>query len=200
MDRRESLKMIALAPLAAGFSWTPFDVEEVHRKAGAARTAGAAFEPQFFTAHEYKTVGVLADMILPADDHSGSATALGVPEFMDFMVGDRSWMQVPMRGGLAWLDTHSRRRFGKPFVEGSEAERRGVLDEIAYPDDVADELSHGAAFFNSFRDLTASGFWTTKEGMADLGYQGNTFVLKWEGAPEAEIARLGLEPAPWKTK
>lgn len=200
MDRRESLKMIALAPLAAGFSWTSFDVEQAYRKAGAARTAGAAFEPQFFTAHEYKTVGVLADMILPADERSGSATDLGVPDFMDFMVADRSWMQVPMRGGLAWLDLHSRDRFGKAFVEGSEAERRGVLDEIAYPDDVADELSHGAAFFNSFRDLTASGFWTTKEGMADLGYQGNTFVLKWEGAPQEEIARLGLEPAPWPTK
>ncbi|WP_456428508.1 gluconate 2-dehydrogenase subunit 3 family protein [Rhodocaloribacter sp.] len=196
MDRRESFKMIALAPLMAGFTWTGRDVERAREQTAAARAAGD-FEPQFFTAHEYETVRILVDLILPADERSGSATELGVPEFMDFMMTDRPDMQTPMRGGLAWLDAHTHRRFGHPFAEATEDERRQILDEIAYPEEAAPEVAHGVAFFNRFRNLTASGFWTTKEGMEDLQYMGNRFVTKWEGAPEAEVKRLGLSFPDW---
>lgn len=196
MDRRESLKLIALAPLAARFEWTSLDVEHARSKADAARADGA-FAPDFFTDDEYETVRVLVDMILPADDRSGSATDLGVPEFMDFMMIDRPSMQVPMRGGLAWLDLHAQERFQSSFLEASDAQRRDILDEIAYPDEYDPELSHGVAFFNSFRDLTASGFWTTKEGMEDLEYMGNRYVQQWTGAPDEEIQRLDLPRADW---
>jgi len=199
MDRRESFKMIALAPLMAGFTWTGRDVERAHEQTVAARAAGD-FEPQFFTAHEYETVRLLVDLILPADERSGSATELGVPEFMDFMMTDRPDMQTPMRGGLAWLDAHTLRRFGHTFAAATEDERRRVLDEIAYPEEAAPELAHGVAFFNRFRNLTASGFWTTKEGMEDLQYMGNRFVTKWEGAPKAEVERLGLSFPDWATE
>jgi hypothetical protein len=118
---------------------------------------------------------------------------------MDFMMIDRPSMQTPMRGGLAWLDSYSEDEFGADFVTCSDVTRRQVLDAIAYPEDADPELSHGVSFFNSFRDLTASGFWTTKEGMDDLGYMGNTFVSTWTGAPEEEIERLGLSKAPWNT-
>ena len=196
MDRRESFKMIALAPLMAGFTWTGRDVERAREQTVAARAAGD-FEPQFFTAHEYETVRILVDLILPADERSGSATELGVPEFMDFMMTDRPDMQTPMRGGLAWLDAHTHRRFGRTFAEATEDERKQILDEIAYPEEAAPEVAHGVAFFNRFRNLTASGFWTTKEGMEDLQYMGNRFVTKWEGAPEAEVKRLGLSFPDW---
>lgn len=197
MDRRESLKWIALAPLAASFEWTSLDVKHARAKADTARAAGR-FAPDFFTEHEYETVRVLVDMILPADDRSGSATDLGVPEFMDFMMIDRPSMQVPMRGGLSWLDLHTRERFGVTFLDASDEQRRNVLDQIAYPDDADPELSHGVAFFTSFRDLTASGFWTTEEGMADLQYMGNRYVQEWTGAPEEEIRRLDLPRADWE--
>lgn len=192
MDRRESLKMIALAPLAAGFRWTDLDVRLAGQKAAAARAADD-FTPQFFTPHEYDTVRVLVDLILPADERSGSATDVGVPEFMDFMMMDRPPMQVPMRGGLAWLDARCRKRFGHAFLACSDEERREALDEIAYPAQAAPEVLHGVAFFTSFRDLTASGFWTTKVGMEDLGYMGNTYVQHWVGTPEEEIERLGFQ-------
>ena len=45
-----------------------------------------------------------------------------------------------------------------------------------------------------FRDLTASGFFTTKMGMDDLEYLGNTFVPKWTGCPEPVLKKLGLTP------
>jgi hypothetical protein len=196
MDRRESIKLLAMAPFA--FQWTRLDAELASRKVSAARAAGR-FQAQFFTDHEYETVRVLVDMIIPADDRSGSATDVGVPEFMDYIMMDRPPMQTPMRGGLAWLDTYCEEEFEANFMTCSDAQRRQVLDSIAYPDDADPELSHGVSFFNSFRDLTASGFWTTKEGMDDLGYMGNTFVGNWTGAPEEEIERLQLPRASWDT-
>lgn len=196
MDRRESLKLLALTPFV--FQWSRLDADLASKKAAAARTAGS-FKAQFFTEHEFETVRVLVDMIIPADERSGSATDVGVPEFMDFMMIDRPAMQTPMRGGLAWLDTYAEERFEADFLGLAEDQRLQALDAIAYPEDADPELSHGVAFFTSFRDLTASGFWTTKEGMDDLQYMGNTYVHEWKGAPEEEIQRLGLEKAPWDT-
>lgn len=199
MDRRTSLKLFALAPLPvmAGCTWTSDDVEQARQQAETARAAGDGTR-QFFTDHEFETAGVLADLILPADDRSGSATDLGVPEFMDFMLADVPGLQVPIRGGLAWLDVHSRRRFEHTFLEATDEERRSLLDEIAYPEDADPGVEHGVAFFNRFRNLTASGFWTTKEGMADLEYLGNRAVPRWEGAPQAEMDRLGLTFEGWE--
>ncbi len=198
MDRRSSLKLFALAPLpfVAGCQWTRNDVEHAHDRVAAARAAKETLPP-FFTDHERATVDVLVDLILPADDRSGSATDLKVPEFMDFIIADQKRLQTPVRGGLAWLDTHTRRKVGKSFVEASDAERRGVLDEIAYPYDFDPSVAHGVAFFNLFRDLTASGFWSTKEGMEDVGYRGNQVVTNWTGAPQAEMDRLGLTFDDW---
>ncbi len=199
MDRRQSLKLFALAPLpfALGCEWGPDEVEHAHRQMEAATVAGDGTR-QFFNDHEFETVRVLVDLILPADNRSPSASAVKVPEFMDFMARDQPGMQVPLRGGLAWLDAHTRRRFGRTFVEASDEERRSILDEIAYPEDATPEVQHGVAFFNRFRDLTASGYFSSKEGMEDLQYLGNVAVAEWKGAPPEEIRRLGLEPVAWR--
>jgi hypothetical protein len=195
--RREVLKLLAGAPVAAGFTWTEADAQQAHEHAQAARETaqktGTPFKPQFFTEHEYATVRVLVDMIIPKDERSGSATDAGVPEFMDFIMIDMPARQVPMRGGLAWLDAECERRFDKRFVDCAETERTGVLDDISWPQRANKEFSHGVAFFNSFRDLTSSGFWTTKMGMADLQYMGNTFVPIWKGCPDEALAHLGVK-------
>lgn len=206
MDRRESLKMLALALsaaapgvlTAAGCRWTASDAERAARKAEEARAAGD-FSPSFFTDAEYETVRALADLIIPADDRSGSATEAGVPEFIDFIVADLEHIQGPMREGLAWLDARSRQRFDASFAACAEAQRMELIDAIAWPDEADPALAEAVEFFNVFRDLTASGFWTTEEGMADLEYMGNVFVGEWTGAPESEIERLGLSKAPWRT-
>ncbi len=196
IDRRTLLKLMAAAPAPAGFVWTEADVEAAAGQAQAARAAraGAAFAPKFFTAHEYQTVGVLVDLILPRDERSGSATDAGVPEFMDFMMVDQPPRQVAMRGGLAWIDRECLRRHDLPFVRCSAAQQTALLDDIAWPARGAAELSHGINFFNSFRDLTSSGFWTTKVGIADLQYLGNVAVAEWKGCPEEVLKKLGLNP------
>ncbi|MBI3491482.1 MAG: gluconate 2-dehydrogenase subunit 3 family protein, partial [Acidobacteria bacterium] len=84
------------------------------------------------------------------------------------------------------------RRFDKRFVACTDAERRKILDDIAFPNSAPKSLRNAVAFFSSFRDLTASGFWTTKVGIADLQYQGNVFVAEWNGCPEEVMRKLGI--------
>ena len=193
------LKVLGSAPAAAGFAWTEAEAQQAHHLAQTARqtrqaTRAAAFEPKFFNAHEYATVRVLVDLIIPKDERSGSATDAHVPEWMDFMMIDQPSRQTAMRGGLAWLDGECIRRHDKTFLACTAAERTGVLDDIAWPNTARPEMSHGVAFFNSFRDLTASGFWTTKMGMDDLQYMGNVFVPEWKGCPDAALQKLGVTP------
>ncbi len=191
MTRRAALELMGLASLTAAFRWTPADAR---RAADLARAAGGAraFAPQFFTPHEWETVRVLVDLVIPRDERSGSATDAGVPEFMDFMMNERENGRTPMRGGLAWLDAECRERFGKAFVECADAQRAAVLDDIAYPKRARPELSHGVAFFDMFRDLTASGFYTSKMGIEDLQYIGNEFLPEWLGCPDVALRKLGL--------
>ena len=196
ISRRRALALIGAAPAAAALVWTPADAAEAHEHAAqavaeAAKQA-APYARKFFTAHEYATVGVMVDLIIPKDERSGSATDAGVPQFMDFMMIDQPRRQVAMRGGLALVDRLSIDRVGKRFVNAADAQRRQVLDEIAYTSNPDPGLSQAIAFFNSFRDLTASGFWSTKMGVADLQYQGNVFVSEWTGCPDAALKKLGV--------
>ena len=197
LNRRSMLKLIGAAPAAAGFVWTEAEAQQAHHQAQAAKAGQrtAAFKPKFFTPHEYATVRVLVDLIIPKDERSGSATDAGVPEWMDFMMVDQPSRQTAMRGGLKWIDSECVRRHDKTFLACTAAERTGLLDDISWPQKARPELSHGVGFFNSFRDLTASGFWTTKMGMSDLQYMGNTFVPEWKGCPEEAMKKLGVAPA-----
>jgi gluconate 2-dehydrogenase gamma chain len=190
MKRREAVGAMAMAALSAAFKWTP---AEAQRVAGLVKQAATPFAPTFFTPHEWDTVRVLVDLIIPRDERSGSATEAGVPEFMDFMMTDRPDGQTPMRGGLAWLDNESLERNSKTFLEATEQQRTAILDDIAWPKKAKPEMSQGVAFFNMFRDLTASGFWSSKIGVADLDYRGNTFVAEWTGCPPEALQKLGVQ-------
>ena len=191
MDRRDAVKLMALAPIATALEWKLADVDQASALARAAIERNT-FVPRFFTPHEYQTVRLLVDLIIPADDRSGSATDAGVPEFMDFIMIDMPTRQTPMRGGLAWLDLECQERFDKTFLAASEAQRAEVLDDISTYGEIKPGLSHGQTFFRSFRDLTASGFWTSKMGIKDLGYIGNTVVPEWTGCPAEALTQLGL--------
>lgn len=197
LNRRTMLKVLGAAPAAAGLTWTEAEAAQAASAAQAARkpaaAARAAFKPKFFTAHEYATVRVLVDIIIPKDDRSGSATDAGVPEFMDFMMNDQPERQTAMRGGLGWIDLECQKRFDKRFLGCTAAERTAVLDDIAWPQRARPEFAHGVAFFNSFRDLTAAGFWSSKMGVIDLEYTGNTMMPEWPGCPPEALKKLGLE-------
>jgi len=192
MKRREAVQLLAVAPLAAAFRWAPEAASEASALARAARAGGTPYVPTNFSPQEWETVRVLADLIIPKDERSGSATDAGVPEFMDFMLGDEPELGTPLRGGLAWLDHHCADRYGKTFVAASDAERAALLDDIAWPKRATPEHAAGVAFFSSFRDLTASGFYSSRVGVADLRYIGNTFLAQWAGCPAEALAKLGV--------
>jgi gluconate 2-dehydrogenase gamma chain len=192
-SRRDVLKALLAAP-AATISWSDAEAAEAASAAQTARAAASAqpFAPKFFTATEFRLVRTLADIIIPKDERSGSASDAGVPEFMDFMMIDQPARQVAMRGGLAWVDGECQKRFDKPFLDCTDAQRTAVLDDIAWPAKAKPEFSHGVAFFTSFRDLTAAGFWTTRIGIDDLQYMGNRSVARWNGCPDAALKKLGV--------
>jgi hypothetical protein len=146
----------------------------------------------FFTKHEMATITVLADIIIPKDDVSGSASDAKVPEFIEFIVKDIPEHKVPMRGGLKWLDVYCFNKFQKPFVEASADEQISIVDEIAYPKKAKPEVRPGVTFFNRMRDLTASGFYTTEMGVKDIGFVGNA-PNQWAGVPADVLKQYGME-------
>lgn len=190
LTRRQALGVIGAAvPLA---SIAPNAVAHAVRQAQSALGATTPFAPKFFSAHEWATVRTLVDIIIPKDEHSGSATDAAVPEFMDFIVIAYPEEQKWVREGLAWLDDESKRRSKKAFVDASESQRKTLLNDIAFPETAKPEVKDGVKFFNSFRDFTASGFYSSRMGVDDLQYKGNTFVMEWKGCPDAVLDRLGV--------
>jgi hypothetical protein len=179
-----SVAAVALRPTAAQAS----EASLVARR----RVAEGMFEPKVYTPHEWQTVRTLVDYIFPKDERSGSATDAIVPEFMDQMLFLEPGMRTAHRGGLGWLDNECRDRFGGNFVAITDAQRREMLDLIAFPARAPAELSHGVQWFNSFRDLTATGFWTSEIGVQDIGYMGNTPQMSWNGCPAENLRRLGF--------
>lgn len=149
------------------------------------------YASKFLTEHELATIAVLCDLILPATATAGSATDAGVPEFIDFIVKDITSHQLPIRGGLMWLDHRSGRLFDTNFISCNMQQQKQILDEIAYPDDVAPELAQGAEFFSRMRNLVLTGYYTTRMGIDDLGYQGNVANV-WDGVPEDVLDKHGM--------
>jgi gluconate 2-dehydrogenase gamma chain len=146
---------------------------------------------QFFTPAEMATITILADIIIPKDAISGSASEAKVPDFIEFIVKDMPQHQTPMRGGLRWLDVESLKRFAKPFTSITATDQLKIIDDIAYPNKVKPGMEQGVAFFSLMRDLTASGFYTSAIGVKDIGYAGNV-PNQWNGVPADVLAQYKL--------
>ncbi len=147
---------------------------------------------KFFNDHEMATITVLADIIIPKDERSGSASDAGVPAFIQFIVNDMPEHQTPLRGGLRWLDMQCLNRYGKAFVDASSQQQIEMVTEIAYPKKAKPGMQPGVAFFSLMRNLTATGFYSSKIGIQDIGYMGNT-VNKWTGVPPDILKQYGME-------
>jgi len=195
-DRRDFIKFMAAAPMAH-LAVTALDLEEA-----ATRTRetleklaerGQQYQPKVFTPAEWRTARVLVDLVIPRDMRSGSATEAKVPEFMDVFMETRENMRTWMRTGLAWLDEECTKRFSKAFVECDDAQRKAVLDDIAWPRRARQEMQAGVRFFNNFRNFTASGFWSSQMGVQDLQYMGNRPAATWNGCPAPALNKLGVK-------
>lgn len=207
MDRRESLKAIVLGTVSSALlleacdTKTDEQVAQVLESPEASPTDGRMPEEiarlkevrskTFFTEPEMATITVLADIIIPADDVSGSASEAGVPDFIEFIVKDKPENQTPMRSGLKWLDIQCQERYDQTFRECSEKQQLEMVDAIAYPEKAAPEMKKGVAFFSLMRNLTATGFFTSEMGVEDIGYMGNR-PNQWQGVPEEVLKQHKL--------
>lgn len=208
MDRRKSLKVLTFGAVsgsvlldacknedkkaaakptnadAAALNYDRTDVEEkIHEK---------LVGQTFFTPHEMETIAVLSNIIIPADEVSGSATDAGVPAFIEFIVKDKPEFQTPVRGGLRWLDVQMGKLYGTSFKDSKSDQQLAVVDAIAYPAKAKAEMQQGVSFFTLMRNLTATGFYSSKIGMQDVGYVGNS-PNKWNGVPAEVLAQYGLK-------
>ena len=198
LNRRDLLKVMTLAPAAALAPGMAASVSAASLDGGEA-VPPAAFTPKALDPHQWKTLSVLCDLIIPEDGHSGSATQAGVPEFSDdFLEVRGEKYKTEMAGGLAWLDLRCNHEFGRDFVDCTGAEQQQMLNRIAYPGKSKPEDAYGAAFFMPLRDLIMDGFYTSEIGIADLQYQGNKMVAHWDGCPENVTSRLGVDYSNWR--
>lgn len=203
MDRRKSLKLIMTGAVAAPVVIAGCNTDD--KKPAAVKPTDTGFTidrypeelkrdkalmngEKFFTAHEMATITVLADIIIPKDDISGSASDAKVPDFIEFIVKDMPEHQVPMQGGLRWLDMQCAKKYEKAFKDCSKEQQIEMVDAIAYPEKAKPDMKQGVSFFNLMRDLTASGFYTSEIGVKDLGYAGNT-PNQWKGVPDEVLAQ-----------
>lgn len=204
MNRRDSLKALAVGTVSVGTLLSSCK-DEGSGQAGSqgkpgvyGRTAEEKLideklvAEKFFSNEELAVIGILADIIIPKDDHSGSATDAKVPDFIEFIVKDQPQYQTPLRGGLKWLDIKSRKLFDKSFANASEAQRIELVEMIAFPEKAAPENIAGVRFFSTMRDLTATGFFTSKIGIDDMGYKGNQ-PNAWDGVPDDVLKQFDLE-------
>lgn len=210
MNRRESLKALGIGVAATGLlldasckhpapeptHGTPIP-ESASSSSDATRTPEEVERDKklnnekFFNSHEMATITILADLIIPKDDKSGSASDAKVPDFIEFIVKDMPEHQTPMRGGLRWLDLQCLNRYNNTFRETTNAQQIEMLNMIAYPKRAKPEMAQGVSFFNRMRDLTATGFFTSEMGVKDVGYVGNS-PNKWEGVPADVLKQYGI--------
>ncbi len=159
-------------------------VHQVVRKEKAAAPAGK-YTPKYFSAPQYATLIALCDAIIPKDEKSGGAVEAGTPEFIDLLTSENEKYQLRLGGGLFWLDGFCSDRYGKVFLECAPEQKKEALDLLAFRRNAKQDsaLSQGVAFFAFLRRLTCDGYYTSKIGVADLGYIGNTSLHEFPGCP-----------------
>ncbi|CAN5177556.1 hypothetical protein BH11BAC6_BH11BAC6_00470 [soil metagenome] len=206
MDRRKSLKALAIGTIATGVL---VDACKTDKKANPDTPAEAKKDDfnrmaeeqanedaikngaKFFTDAEMATITMLGDIIIPKDNISGSASDAKVPDFIEFIVKDMPDYQTPMRGGLRWLDLQCIKRYEKAFTDCSKEQQVELVDIIAYPKKAKPEMGQGVSFFNLMRNLTATGFYTSEMGVKDVGYMGNV-PNNWNGVPDDVLKQYGF--------
>ena len=177
----------AAAPATKGYGTDPVLNKEY---------APVAFWPLTMTDHQRKTSAALCGLIIPAEGGVPSAADLKVHDFIDEWISspyaDQAKDRETILKGLVWIDEESQRRFGKDFAGLDDKQMSAIADDICHLPDAKPELKVGAKFFAKFRDLTAGGFYTTPEGMKDVGYIGNVPLAEFKDPPREVLVKLGL--------
>ncbi|HZO21685.1 MAG TPA: gluconate 2-dehydrogenase subunit 3 family protein [Steroidobacteraceae bacterium] len=204
MDRRTSIKWV----LAASAAW-PLGARHIARAHSTQAAHGYGTDPDLLPKHhpgefwpltlspsQRQLAAALSDLIIPADEHSPSASAVGVVDFVDEWVSapypaNRADRPIVLKG-FTWLDGESSRRFGKPFAQLTAAEQNDICGAICNETRASPALREPARFFALYRDLTAGGFYSTPAGRKDLNYIGNVALASFEGPPAELLRKLNL--------
>jgi hypothetical protein len=181
--RRDLIRTIAASVTLAGISQA--DGQHVHNEVAEEKKPAGVYKPKVFAAHEYETLRKLSDLIVPADEVSKGALEAGAPEFIDLLCSGNGRLETTFRGGLAWLDNASAKRFEGTFVAITPDQQKELLDVIAYRKNETPETAAGIEFFAWARALTVDAFYTSKIGIADVGYMGNKGMSKFEVPADA---------------
>lgn len=177
-SRRELLQAVAAAALAGTLD--PLAAQHVHETVKAENAAGE-YKPKSFTPHEWKTAGVLCELIVPGARNGNAA------EFIDTIVSANATLAAVWTGGIGWLDAQTLSLDGKLFVDLAPATQTGWLDKIAFRKNETPQLAPGIRFFDLARRMTVDAYYTSKAGIAELGYKGNVGMSEFK-VPEDIIA------------
>ena len=189
VTRREVLRQFALAVTAAGAGM--FNVEAarvVHALAGEARAQAGGYSPAALSAHQFRTVTRLAELIVPADTGGGSAVEAGAPEFIDLLCSQNPDLMGIYADGLQWLDAATRRAHDRTFVDAGAAQQTAMLDALVAAErdePSSSDLRDGLGFFNWIRRMTVDAYYTSPIGIADVGFAGNRVLAAYETPREA---------------
>lgn len=189
VTRRDILKTLAMGAVGGSvLQVIPAKAAEyAHRLIASEKSdsAAGAYTPKFFPPHQYEMLTHLCDTIIPKDEKSGGAVEAGAPEFIDLLTSENAEYQLVLGGGLMWLDGFCSDRYANPFLECTPAQRKEALDLIAFRKNAKHDSSllQGVVFFAFLRKMTCDGFYTSKIGIADLQYIGNTSLHEFPGCP-----------------
>ena len=188
MERREFVEwMVATGGITALGRLGTQDLLAMGREAHSASDRAA---PPVLDAHAAALVTAAAERIIPATDTPG-ATQAGVTRFVETMLA--GWYPAADRdrfvAGLPTLDSRSRARGGKAFLDITAAEQDVVLRQL--DDEVTalrrnDGAAAGAHWFAMLKYLTVWGYCTSEVGMRDtlhtwpqpMRYDGNVSVTR----------------------
>jgi hypothetical protein len=198
--RRAALLVMSGAPLEVAFA------QHVHEQAQQDRAgAGGVYKPKLLTAHQYKTVTRLAELIVPADGGNGSAVEAGAPQFIDLLCSQNEKMAAIYSGGLLWLDRQMARQYSANFLGARPAQQTAMLDALVAAGrdaeegsgstDNGDDLLPGVRFFDWVRRMTVDAYYTSPIGIKDIGYIGNTALSEYTVPQEAIAHAMRPKPA-----
>lgn len=195
ISRRDALRRLGIALMATG-AIDRLGAQEVHHMATqAAGAAGGPYQPRTFSAHEYRTLERLTDLIIPVENGAPGAVAAGCAAWIDMISSENPQLQGIYRNGFAWLDTTMKGRGAKDFVSATPAQQTALLDLIAFRRNATAELAPGVEFFGWVRRMTVDAFYTSEIGIKDIGYKGNSPMASYPEPTEAiayALKRSGL--------
>lgn len=189
VSRRDILKTLAIGAASGSVLQVipAHAAEYAHHMIRSEKSASPAgqYVPKFFNPHQFETLTTLCDIIIPKDEKSGGAIEGGAPEFIDLLTSENEKYQLKLGGGLMWLDGYCTDHYSNAFLKCAPEQRKEILDRIAFRKNAKldPSLSQGVAFFAFLRKMTCDGFYTSKIGIEDLQYIGNTTLREFPGCP-----------------